>query len=429
MNAFDWKSYVSKYPDLQKAGINTNQKAWKHWITYGKKEGRTYQNNKLNDDTNIINIIYQVDSTSKYPYNTGIQRLVRLLGKYLDQKYNIYLVKFDNKSLRFVDINDSERKWMETFNGIPFKYKNLDMSVPNKWLLNAEICYDLPSVKPMFDVARLYNMKIATIFYDDIQYKMNNNWSPNDYNLFNLFIQHILEADLIFPISLYSYKQLLYHVNKININNTQTRKIVPCVLPGEFPGLSRNYTYNFSFSPPCDKYRILCVGIVNLRKNQIKLLQAINTLKNKYNIEVILVGPIVKTDKYYPEILHLMKSNKIIHYDNVITDDELRNLYLSSHLTVFPSIEEGFGLPILESLWNCRPCICMNYGAMDEIATSGCLKIDCNNADQIAITIDKFLSNEDLRKKLINEIINIKFRTWTEYADDIMKNIISFNNF
>ena len=39
---FDWKTYINNYVDLQKAGINTKEKAKKHWIQYGKKENRTF---------------------------------------------------------------------------------------------------------------------------------------------------------------------------------------------------------------------------------------------------------------------------------------------------------------------------------------------------------------------------------------------------
>lgn len=50
---FDWKTYIENYDDLQKAGINTPEKAWYHWVNYGKQEGRTYENN---DKKYFINI-------------------------------------------------------------------------------------------------------------------------------------------------------------------------------------------------------------------------------------------------------------------------------------------------------------------------------------------------------------------------------------
>ena len=41
MNQFNWKQYLSNYPDLQSAGINNHYGAWKHWSNFGLSEGRT----------------------------------------------------------------------------------------------------------------------------------------------------------------------------------------------------------------------------------------------------------------------------------------------------------------------------------------------------------------------------------------------------
>jgi hypothetical protein len=43
---FNWQGYISKYPDLQKAGIKTREQAWNHWINLGKKENRSFEEPK-----------------------------------------------------------------------------------------------------------------------------------------------------------------------------------------------------------------------------------------------------------------------------------------------------------------------------------------------------------------------------------------------
>ena len=53
MNDFDWKYYVNYYKDLRKAGINTKEKAYNHWIKYGKKEKRIC---KKEINTNLSNL-------------------------------------------------------------------------------------------------------------------------------------------------------------------------------------------------------------------------------------------------------------------------------------------------------------------------------------------------------------------------------------
>jgi glycosyltransferase involved in cell wall biosynthesis len=372
---------------------------------------------------NEPNILYYVDSSSR-SFNTGLQRVTRLLGRYLDTMCNIYLVKFNRQTNQFVDVTVNERKLVEKFNGIPFKVKPLDMNAKNKWLFNAEISFDFPPLEPLFNEAKRNNIKIALIYYDDIPYKMDYMWPAGTKQRYKLFIKQITRADLIIPISNYSYGRLRYHINDIkSVNLSIKTKIVVCPLANEFPEVPRCYHYN----PPFDgKYRMLCIGLINVRKNQIRLLQAVDILKGKYNIEVTLVGPLVPSDKHYKSVLNLMKSNpNIIHYDGV-DDSKLKQLYSDSHLTVFPSIEEGYGLPIVESIWNCRPCICMNEGAMAEAAIAGCVKVDCNDPNQIAGAIDKIILNEKFRNKLIDEIKKANLKTWQQFANEILNQIISF---
>jgi glycosyltransferase involved in cell wall biosynthesis len=50
---------------------------------------------------------------------------------------------------------------------------------------------------------------------------------------------------------------------------------------------------------------------------------------------------------------------------------QFSDFYRDCDFTVYPSLVKGFGLPIVESLWNCRPCICANFGEMAEIAKEG----------------------------------------------------------
>ena len=68
-----------------------------------------------------------------------------------------------------------------------------------------------------------------------------------------------------------------------------------------------------------------------------------------------------------------------------VTDDELRALHEQASATVFASWEEGFGLPVLESLWQGRPCLCHAGSAMAELVPGGgVLAVDMLDEDEIA---------------------------------------------
>ncbi|GHT11753.1 hypothetical protein AGMMS4956_05270 [Bacteroidia bacterium] len=92
--------------------------------------------------------------------------------------------------------------------------------------------------------------------------------------------------------------------------------------------------------------------------------------------------------------------------DNVISivgisDDELSYIYANSIAFIFPSLYEGFGIPILEA-WACNaPVLLSNASCFPEIAGDAALYFDPNNPSSIAETIDTILTNFSLRKDII----------------------------
>ena len=90
---FDWKTYISNYKDLQEAGIDTREKAYYHWIVYGKKEGRVYckiynHNQLLKQDIEIFNYIDYVDTIKDYIVQKNLQDRVFYTGQISYKLYN-----------------------------------------------------------------------------------------------------------------------------------------------------------------------------------------------------------------------------------------------------------------------------------------------------------------------------------------------------
>ena len=64
MNYFDWEYYINRYEDLRKAGILNEDKAKRHWIRFGMKEGRIC--NKMFEDIDIGRLFYQYHPVLRY---------------------------------------------------------------------------------------------------------------------------------------------------------------------------------------------------------------------------------------------------------------------------------------------------------------------------------------------------------------------------
>ncbi len=137
---------------------------------------------------------------------------------------------------------------------------------------------------------------------------------------------------------------------------------------------------------------ILSVGRLETRKNTLNLIRAYKTVrKTNKNIDhkLVLVG---SKGVGYNLIKKEIDSDPLIKKDIIETgylnDVELQSAYKNASLFVFPSLYEGFGLPILEAFKHQTPTITSNISSMPEVAGSAALYCDPQNIQDIA---DKIL--------------------------------------
>lgn len=163
-----------------------------------------------------------------------------------------------------------------------------------------------------------------------------------------------------------------------------------------------------------EKY-ILFVGNRDGYKNFNNFIQACAPILHE-NKELKLFCTGHKFSQEEKEILsHLKISNKVVQ--NRVSEDQLRNLYKNAQLFVFPSLKEGFGMPILEAWGNECATALSNSGPFPEIAEDAAVYFDPNNIEDIQKCIIRLLNDEDLRNSLIEKGRNrLKLFTWENSA-------------
>ena len=170
-------------------------------------------------------------------------------------------------------------------------------------------------------------------------------------------------------------------------------------------------------SPPDPASRsVLCVGTFEPRKNHLTLLEAARQVwKRGGKFELVLVGRTTAGfgDTVLAAVRTLQAEGWTVRWLRHVDDDTLNLVYQQCAFTVFPSLVEGFGLPILESLWHGRPCLCGGNGAIGEIARGGgCLTVDQSDAAGLADGIERLLNDGSLRGKLTDQARVRSFETW-----------------
>ena len=168
---------------------------------------------------------------------------------------------------------------------------------------------------------------------------------------------------------------------------------------------------------------ILSVGSLEGRKNHLALLDACESLwSTGGNFELHLVGLAQsQTGRAALARVHsLQASGRPLRHSGAVTDAALAAAYTACAFTVYPSLIEGFGLPVLESLAYRKPCICSAHGALGEATRGGgCIALDRVDAPSIAHAISRLLSTPSALAALADAARARRFRTWSDYARDL----------
>jgi glycosyltransferase involved in cell wall biosynthesis len=175
--------------------------------------------------------------------------------------------------------------------------------------------------------------------------------------------------------------------------------------------------------PPQDVPVVLSVGTIEGRKNHVVLLEACERLWARgIRFKLLLIGsPQAQTGgAALIRIGELQKEGRALFHLGAADDTAREEAYSSSSFTVFPSLAEGFGLPVAESLARGLPCICSGRGAPGEMARGGgCMTVDVADPALLAAAIERLLSDCARRDALADEAKRRPVRTWTDYSRDV----------
>ncbi len=148
---------------------------------------------------------------------------------------------------------------------------------------------------------------------------------------------------------------------------------------------------------------ILTVGDLQPRKNHVGLIDAYRDLiaaSPQFPHRLVLVGK----DTWHGSRVHRAAEasgvGDRIHFTGFVSDDELIHLYGGCDLFVFPSLYEGFGLPILEAMACGRAVACSNTSAMPEVADGAGILFDPTSRGQMARAMHDLLIDPELRSRM-----------------------------
>lgn len=140
---------------------------------------------------------------------------------------------------------------------------------------------------------------------------------------------------------------------------------------------------------------VLHVGAIQKRKNVLLLVKAFAALPPGWRL--VLAGSL---GYGAGEIMREVEGNPRITATGYVSGAELERLYARASIFAFPSLDEGFGMPVLEAMARGLPVITSNRSALPEVGGDAALLVDPFNVDAIAAGLVHLAENEDLRENL-----------------------------
>lgn len=168
--------------------------------------------------------------------------------------------------------------------------------------------------------------------------------------------------------------------------------------------------------------RVLVIGSHEIHKNHLAVLHAAERLwRSGVDFTLQFVGGQGSAWASYRERVDaLTAAGRPVVDLGRLSDEDMWRTCREATFTVFPSLHEGYGLPVAESLACGTPVITSDYGSMREIAAGGgCLLVDPRDDDDLEAGMRRLLTEPELLARLSAEALAAPVRTWDAYAAEL----------
>jgi glycosyltransferase involved in cell wall biosynthesis len=388
----------------------------------------------------LIMIYLEVTTSCKSVRNTGIQRITRKLFHELAARGPITPISWNKVGRRFQRLSRGQLATLKTpFQGQSYptgrpelRGENLVADAyrlifrrtlrlqhemgPDDVFLMPDIYRDARTRFFRNLLAQIAGRSVA-IFHDAAELQLPSLYARAGPGFRN-YIESLSAFDLVVCVSHSSHEHLQQLWAQFGATPTKTA-VEPW--PIEFAPAERNCATRAS------RNLIVCVGSLEPRKNHLALLREAEALWRRgiqFSLQLIGRGDDIFGGRVTRQIRRLQKNGYPIQWLRHVPEGILHRAYRECRFTVYPSLAEGFGLPILESLWHGKPCVCGGNGALGEAALGGgCLIVDQTSRGAIAAGIEKLLNDQETYQRLCREARARTFRSWSDYTDRLLSHL------
>jgi glycosyltransferase involved in cell wall biosynthesis len=190
-------------------------------------------------------------------------------------------------------------------------------------------------------------------------------------------------ADLIITVSAFTGSQVEHY---LNVPAARIRVIHHGVLPRAIQELPREKL-------------VLSVGAIQRRKNQARLIRAFSAMPEDWSL-VLAGSQGYDAEEAVREAAESPAASRI-RITGYVSEDEIAKLYARASIFAFPSLDEGFGMPVLEAMAAGVPVIAGNRSALPEVGGNAAELVDPTSHDDLGGALNRLANSEHYRRDLI----------------------------
>ncbi len=245
----------------------------------------------------------------------------------------------------------------------------------------------------MEDPLRWTFSKTVLTFHDLVPMVRPETSTQEIVDRFNRCVERLGYVDELLTVSEFSRSEMVTKLgvdaSRITVAHNGVDKIFFLERPDE--KIARKYSGGFPY--------ILFVGTLEPRKNVEVLIEAFGEL-DEPELKLLLVGKEGwESERVHSKVRESGLESAVI-FPGYVPEEELPFLYQSAEVFVYPSLYEGFGMPVLEAMAAGAPVVTSNTSSLPEVAGDAAILVSPDSVSEIAEAIRGVMGNNQLRRKL-----------------------------
>lgn len=376
-------------------------------------------------------VLVDVTFSAQTGHNTGIQRVVRNVS----QSWVRY-----GKSVRFVVWNENSDSYR---NLLPEEadrllgeskalYSYATTEARSKIILplhSVLLCIEVPQLHQasrMRCITQYSSNRVIFVGHDMIPALSPEFVDVREAERFAHYLSVIKHASLVISVSNSAANEFRGFVSSLRAQGIVGPEVTAIPLAIDSPVLSGSASAHFSIKE-ASKPLVLMVGSIEARKNQMAVLNAAHHLWKMgkvFTLRFIGSGSSANIRKLKLSIKRLGQFRKNVELVENASDAILADSFARARFSVFPSLHEGFGLPVAESIAAGIPVITSFYGSTAEIAEpGGAVLINPRNNQELSEAMARLLEDDQMLLGLQSEAAARSQKTWGEYSLELWERV------